>query len=91
MVHEKSNWQGEAKVSVNHGVQARVKQNAFNEAKFSGVATASPRGEINFEFERISPHCQLSSIAIAKVGQSSVAKPADPPSQGMYAWFKLLA
>ncbi|CAE7255969.1 unnamed protein product, partial [Symbiodinium sp. CCMP2456] len=88
MVHELSNWQGEAKVSVNHGVQARAQQNGFNEAKFAGVAVASPRGEINFEFQRISPHCQLSSIAIAKAGPSTVAKPADPPSQGMYAWFK---
>ncbi|CAE7204499.1 unnamed protein product [Symbiodinium sp. KB8] len=88
MVHEISNWQGEAKVSVNHGVQARAQQNGFNEAKFAGVAVASPRGEINFEFQRVSPHCQLSSIAIAKVGPSTVAKPADPPSQGMYAWFK---
>ena len=67
MVHEISNWQGEAKVSVNHGVQGRARQNGFNKAKFAGVAVASPRGEINFEFQRISPHCQLSGIAIAKV------------------------
>ncbi|CAE7816266.1 unnamed protein product, partial [Symbiodinium microadriaticum] len=89
MVHERTDWAGEAKMSVNHGVQCRGVGDSRNGAKFSGVAVASPRGEINFEFERVSHHLDLSGIAIAKVGQPPViAKPADPPSQGMYAWFK---
>ncbi|OLP80195.1 hypothetical protein AK812_SmicGene39424 [Symbiodinium microadriaticum] len=36
MVHEMSNWQGEAQVSVNHGVQARVQQNGINEHAYGG-------------------------------------------------------
>ena len=67
MVHERSDWQGEAYISVNHGVQGRGYGNSLSEAKFSGVAVASPRGEINFEFARIAKHCHLTSIAIAKV------------------------
>ncbi|CAE7298256.1 unnamed protein product, partial [Symbiodinium sp. CCMP2456] len=65
MVHERTDWAGEAKVSVNHGVQGTCRANSLNEAMFSGVAVASPRGEINFEFERVSVHLDLSGIAIA--------------------------
>ena len=46
MVHERPDWQGEAKVSVNHGVQGTCHANGNNEARFSGVAVASPRGPI---------------------------------------------
>ncbi|CAE7240735.1 unnamed protein product, partial [Symbiodinium natans] len=89
MVHEKSNWEGEAKISVNHGVEARVHQNEVNEARFAGVATATPQGQLHLEFQKISPHVHLSGIAIAKVGSPTrISKPADPPSQGMFAWFK---
>ena len=88
MVHEVSNWQGEAKVSVNHGAQSRVYQGGYSIPVLSGVATATPNGEINFGFQRVSHHIHLTAIAIAAVGDASVPKPQDPPSQGMVAWFK---
>ena len=88
MVHELSNWQGQAKVSVNHGSISHVYQGGYSIPVLSGVATANPRGEINFEFQRISHHVHLTAIAIAAVGDASVPKPQDPPSQGMVAWFK---
>eukprot|EP00438_Fugacium_kawagutii_P028790 Skav211405 [mRNA] locus=scaffold1528:372079:372726:- [translate_table: standard] len=70
MVHgnDMLDWSGEAKVSVNHGHNARVYQGPVDNAALSGVAEATPRGEINFEFERISWHIHLSGIAIAAVG-----------------------
>ena len=46
MVHERVDWAGQAKVSVNHGVQGRCNPHHDNEAAFSGVAVASPRGRI---------------------------------------------
>ena len=88
MVHEVPSWEGQAKVSVNHGHNCHVWQGSMNWPVLSGVAQANPRGEINFEFERISHHIHLSGIAIAKVGGVQVQKPADPPANGMVAWFK---
>ena len=82
MVHEIPNWQGEGEISVNHGVEARTIQNHMSEAYFSGVAVATPRGEINFEMERVATHFDLSGIAVAAVGHQVVPKPADPPSKG---------
>ena len=47
MVHEENSYgYGEAKMSVNHGAQGIGVGDSFNEAKFSGVAVASPRGQI---------------------------------------------
>ena len=71
MVHELPNWQGEGEISVNHGVEARTIQNHMSEAYFSGVAAATPRGEINFEMERIAPHFDLSGIAVAGLTTSA--------------------
>ena len=89
MVHEISNWAGEAKISVNHGHNAHVNQVDLNWPVLQGVAEATSAGEINFEFERVTAgHIDLSSIAVAKVGLAFVPKPADPPAHGMVAWFK---
>ena len=46
MVHERTDWAGDAKVSVNHGVQGTCRADSANDARFSGVAVASPRGQI---------------------------------------------
>ena len=72
MVHEVSTWEGEAKISVNHGHNAHVEQSDLNWPVLQGVAEATPRGEINFEFERgtTDVHIDLSSIAIAQVAGS---------------------
>ena len=59
MVHEKSNWEGEAKISVNHGVEARVHQNEVNEARFAGVATATPQGQLHLEFQNLGDQVSL--------------------------------
>ena len=90
MVHEVSTWEGEAKISVNHGHNAHVEQSDLNWPVLQGVAEATSAGEITFEFERgtTDVHIDLSSIAIAKVGLAFVPKPADPPAHGMVAWFK---
>ena len=90
MVHEVSQWEGEAKISVNHGHNAHVDQSDLNWPVLQGVAEATSAGEITFEFERGTTfgHIDLSSIAIAKVGLAFVPKPADPPAHGMVAWFK---
>jgi hypothetical protein len=72
MVHEVSTWEGEAKISVNHGHNAHVDQSDLNWPVLQGVAEATPRGEINFEFERGTTDVliDLSSIAIAQVAGS---------------------
>lgn len=54
--------------SVNHGVEATVTQDGYFMAQMNGVATANPRGEITFEFDRVGRgHVQLTGIAIAAV------------------------
>ncbi|CAE7939177.1 unnamed protein product [Symbiodinium necroappetens] len=77
-----NNWVGQCKISVNHGRESRGQSGPVVIPRFSGVATANPRGEIVFEFERISVHVYISGISIAAVGPSGVvSKPADPPPQ----------
>ena len=83
MVGKLKNYNGEAKVSVNQGVESRVWSDTLIVPRFSGVTTASSTGEITFEFERIAKHVYLSSIAMAAVtdAPSTPPKPADPPAE----------
>ncbi|CAE7330059.1 unnamed protein product [Symbiodinium sp. CCMP2592] len=77
-----TSWVGQCKISVNHGRESRAHSGDLVIPRFSGVATANPRGEIVFEFERISSHVYISGISVAAVGPSgAVSKPADPPLQ----------
>ena len=87
MVGKASGYEGQCKVSVNHGVQSHARSGSWIVPRFSGVATANPRGEITFEFNRISPHVYLSAIAIAAVtdAPSTPPKPADPPAEALGA------
>ena len=54
------------KVSVNGGLSGRARLWATTRPIFQGVATANPRGEINFEFQPIHAGIYLSGISIAK-------------------------
>jgi len=47
-----------------------VYQGGYSIPVLSGVATATPRGEINFEFQRVSHHVHLTAISIAAVDAS---------------------
>ena len=68
---EKADWVGQCKISVNHGIETHARSGPEAVPSLSGVATANPRGEINFEFERISHHVYCSGIHIAKVAQGA--------------------
>ncbi|CAE8653537.1 unnamed protein product, partial [Polarella glacialis] len=76
-------------LSVNHGPAFSTFQNDVDSPSASGLVVATPRGEIRFEFIRIGGQVHLSGMALAAVGSSSaISKPADPPAEGMVAWFK---
>eukprot|EP00933_Yihiella_yeosuensis_P040876 TRINITY_DN3528_c0_g1_i11.p1 TRINITY_DN3528_c0_g1~~TRINITY_DN3528_c0_g1_i11.p1 ORF type:complete len:1502 (-),score=330.55 TRINITY_DN3528_c0_g1_i11:334-4839(-) len=59
-------------VSVNHGAYFTIRQDYYVFPSASGLAAATPRGEIRFEFVRRSHHVHLSGIAIAKVYSKAV-------------------
>ena len=67
----KPDWVGQCKISVNHGPETRGRSSSWQVPRLSGVTKANPRGEIIFEFERISHHVYISGIHIAKVAQGS--------------------
>ena len=66
-----SSREGLCKVTVNHGRIGSTGQTEFLGPRFAGVAVATPRGEIIFEFERIDSRCALSGIAIVAVARPS--------------------
>ncbi|CAJ1443682.1 unnamed protein product [Effrenium voratum] len=68
-----STYMSVSKVSVNHGSESTAFQDGTDFACVSGVAIATPRGEINFEFDRAgSHHVHLSGLAIARVSSPFV-------------------
>ena len=68
---DRGDWAGQCKISVNHGPETRARSSTWHVPRLSGVATANPRGEIIFEFERISTHVYCSGIHVAKVAQGA--------------------
>ncbi|CAK8997764.1 unnamed protein product [Durusdinium trenchii] len=70
-------------VSVNHGREATMMQDAFPHPRFNGVTLANPRGEIVFEFTQVNVHVHFSSLAIAPVKRPYSALQLDSAVKSM--------